>query len=145
MKPQIAQISADEKDPRTHCIIGAAMDVHRHLGQGFLEAVYQEAMGLELAARQIPFIREVELPIYYRGQRLTCMYRADYVCVERVIVELKAVSKLTHVEYAQVLNYLKTTGLELALLFDFGAPSLEWIRLILTPSNLRKSAKSVVS
>ena len=108
------------------------MEVHRNLGPGFLEAVYQEAMTIELSERKIPFRREVELPIFYRGKRLECTYRADFICFERVIVELKAVSMLTHVEHAQVLNYLKATGLELAFLINFCAPSLEYKRLILS-------------
>ena len=80
----MSQMSADlqktDRVPETYSIIGAAMEVHRQLGRGFLEAVYQEAMAVELTARQIPFRREVSLPIFYKGQRLACSYRADFVC-----------------------------------------------------------------
>ena len=112
MNPQIAQRAADSKDQQTHAIIGAAMEVHSQLGAGFLEVVYHQALAIELAARRIPFIREVELPVYYKGERLDCLYRADFVCFQEVIVELKALKKITGVEEAQLLNYLKATGLK---------------------------------
>lgn len=127
----------DERDPRTYAIIGAAMEVHRELGGGFLEAVYQEALDLELQARDIPHQREVELPVSYKGLRLACTYRADFVCYESVIVELKAVSELSGAHEAQVLNYLKATALEVGLLFNFGGRSLQHKRLVLSRNNLR--------
>jgi len=130
----------DERDPQTHAIIGAAMEVHRQLGPGFLEAVYHEALGIEFTERAIPFASEVELPVYYKERRLECSYRADFVCYESVIVELKALNALSGVEHAQLLNYLKATRLERGLLLNFGRPSLEFKRLVF--SNLRKSAKS---
>jgi GxxExxY protein len=121
-------------DPQTRAIIGAAMEVHRQLGPGFLEAVYQEALAIELADRGIPFRREQELPVDYKGRRLSCKYRADFLCYEDVVVELKAIQALTNNEDAQVLNYLKATRLERGLLLNFGRPSLEFKRFISSQS-----------
>lgn len=115
------------------------MEVHRELGHGFLEAVYQEALAIELAARKIPFRREVPLAVNYKGHKLACSYRADFVCYENVLVELKAVSQLTGVDEAQVINEMKATGMQRALLFNFGTPSLEYKRRVF---NLRESAQS---
>ena len=119
-----------ENDPRTYAIIGAAMEVHRQLGCGFLEAVYQEALEIELTARGIPFVAQAELPIYYKGRVLKTFYKADLIGYEAVIVELKALSHLSGVEDSQVLNYLKATGHEVGLLLNFGRTSLEYKRLI---------------
>ncbi|MCP4698511.1 MAG: GxxExxY protein [Gammaproteobacteria bacterium] len=118
------------RDQQTYAIIGAAMEVHKTLGHGFLEAVYQEAMMFELEEQQIPFQREVVLPIHYKKRRLSTSYRADFICYGEVIVELKAISAIGNVEKAQVLNYLKATGYKRALLLNFGAPSLEYQRLV---------------
>jgi GxxExxY protein len=133
-----------ERDEQTFAIIGAAMEVHRELGHGFLEAVYHETLGKEFAARQISFRREVALVINYKGEPLLCGYRADFLCYESVVVEIKAIQQLTRIERAQVINELKATGFERALLINFGAPSLEHERIVLTSENLRKSAKSAV-
>jgi GxxExxY protein len=133
-----------ERDPETFAIIGAAMEVHRELGHGFLEAVYQTAPALEFTERGIPFRAEVELPVYYKGKRLACGYRADFVCYEDVLVETKAISALTSADHAQLINYLKATRHRRGLLFNFGAPSLETNRLVFSSTdNLRPSAKSV--
>jgi GxxExxY protein len=140
MNPQIAQIDADSRDPQTHAIVGAAMEVHRVLGPGFLEAVYQEAMAIELTDRGIPFQREQELPIDFKERRLPCRYRADFVCYGNIIVELKAQQGLTGSDEAQLINYLKATHLERGLVLNFGRPSLQFQRLIF--QNLRKSAQS---
>jgi GxxExxY protein len=127
------------KDPQTYEIIGAAMEVHRQLGHGFLEAVYQEALAIEMAKHNIPFEREAVVPVEYMGNRLQCSYRADFVCFGKIVVELKAINQLTCVDEAQVINELKATGLPRGLLLNFGAPSLEYKRLVF---NLRESAQS---
>jgi GxxExxY protein len=132
-----------EKDPQSHAIIGAAMEVHRELGRGFLELVYQTALALEFQDRRIPFKAEVALPVRYKGKLLTCGYRADFVCFEDFLVEIKAISKLTTADDAQLLNELKATGYQRGLLLNFGSRSLEVKRLVRTlPNNLRQSAKS---
>ncbi len=120
----------DERDPQTYVIIGAAMEIHRQLGHGFLEAVYQEAAVIEFPLRQVPFEREVSLPIKYKNTLLPTHYRADFVCFSEIIVEFKALSRLSSLEEAQLLNYLKATGLKRGLLINFGASSLQYKRLI---------------
>jgi GxxExxY protein len=122
-----------EKDPRTFAIIGAAMEVHRQLGCGFLEAVYQEGLTLELVARAVPHRREVDLPVYYKGHQLKTAYRADFLCYDSIVVELKALARLSGAEEAQILNYLKAFGHEIGLLLNFGGPSLEYKRFIWSP------------
>ncbi|MFH0793043.1 MAG: GxxExxY protein [bacterium] len=113
-------------------IVGAAIEVHKELGPGFLEAVYQEAMTMELLARSIPFEQQKPLKIFYKGHPLLKEYIADFVCYEKIIVELKALDKLSGNEEAQVLNYLKATGLRVALLINFGSiGKLEWRRFVL--------------
>ncbi|MFH0981739.1 MAG: GxxExxY protein [Planctomycetota bacterium] len=135
----------ENQDPRTYAIIGAAMEVHRELGCGFLEAVYQEALAVELTARSVPHQREVELPVFYKGRRLVCDYRADFVCSASIIVELKALSELAGIHSAQVINYLKATGMEVGLLINFGAESLEYKRLVFSKRAVTQSAKSAQS
>ena len=111
-------------------IIGAAMEVHKELGCGFLEAVYQEALELEFQYRKIPHRREAKLDIYYKGQLLKKSYEADFICYGNVIVELKALSALTSEHESQLLNYMKSTGLKVGLLINFGRKSLEYKRMV---------------
>jgi GxxExxY protein len=120
----------DSRDPRTYAIIGAGFEVHKTLGGGFLEAVYGDALAAEFLERQIPFQRELELPILYKGRRLPTVYRADFVCYGNLILEIKAISRLSSIEEAQIINYLKATGLEIGLLLNFGPKSLEHRRFI---------------
>jgi GxxExxY protein len=112
-------------------VVSAAFDVHNELGAGFAEAVYQEAMQIELAAKQIPFEPQKILRINYKGQLLEKAYVADLVCFGKIIVEIKAIDCLTGRDQAQLLNYLKATGIRVGLLLNFGDPAkLEWQRLV---------------
>ena len=114
-----------------YAIVGAAIDVHRELGSGFLEAVYQEAMELELTSRAIPFEPQKELCIYYKGRCLDKKYFADIVCYGTVLVELKAMNQIGSKEEAQMLNYLKATGLRVGIIINFGDEGrLDWKRLV---------------
>lgn len=120
-----------QRDPRTYKIIGVAMEVHRQLGCGFLEPVYQEAFALELKNRGIPFTRELMFPVHYKGHRLRNQYRPDFICFDGVIVEVKALSRLSSIEESQLINYLKVTGYHTGLLLNFGARSLQQRRFVL--------------
>lgn len=112
-------------------IIGAAMEVHRTLGHGFLEPVYQEAMEIESSERKIPFVSQQVLQIRYKDRVLKKEYIADMVCFEKIIVEFKALDKLTGREESQVINYLKATGYRVGVLINFGShPKLEWKRFV---------------
>ena len=112
-------------------IVGAAMEVHKELGCGFLEAVYQEAFEIELKGRKMSFESQKQLEIFYKGKRLEKEYFADVVCYGKIIVELKALDRLTSKEESQVLNYLKASRLKVGVLINFGALSLEWKRFVL--------------
>ena len=123
-----------ENDPRTYAIIGAAIEVHRQLGCGFLEAIYQEALSIEFAKRLVPFRREVRLPVHYKGQLLSTTYCADFICFDSVVTELKALAHMSGTEEAQLINYLKATGYEVGLLLNFGGRSLQHRRFVLSKS-----------
>ncbi len=111
-------------------IIGACMKVHRSLGAGFLEAVYEEAMEKEFQIQKIPFKKQVKLELYYDNQKLKKQYRADFVCYDTIILEIKAVSQIPVAFYAQLKNYLKCTNMGLGMLINFGTPSLTYKRIL---------------
>ena len=111
-------------------IIGAAMEVHKELGCGFLEAVYQEALELEFQFCKISYDREAKLNIYYKEILLNKYYEADFICFDKIIVELKALSGLTSEHESQLLNYLKATNFKVGLLINFGKQSLEYKRMV---------------
>ncbi|WLT30387.1 GxxExxY protein [Geothrix sp. PMB-07] len=134
----------EAKDPETFAIIGAATEVHRVLGCGFAESAYQEALAHEFRLRGIPFEREALLPIEYKGEKLNTAYRADFICFNRVIVELKALVRLGPIEDAQLLNYLKVSGRPVGLLLNFGTRSLETKRMV-GASNTQTQSESVKS
>lgn len=115
-----------------YAIVGAAMEVHREKGFGFSEPVFQECMEIELADRKIPAVAQKEMQIRFKGRTLKKTYLADFLAFDRIIVELKALDKLTSREDAQVINYLKASGLEVGVLINFGGRSLEWKRLVKT-------------
>ncbi len=118
------------EDERSYKVIGAAMEVHKGLGCGFLEAVYQEALEREFRIQGIPYISQYEIQIVYKGVVLNKTYIADFVCYEKIIVEIKALSKMSGIEAAQVINYLKASNFKIGLLLNFGAKSLEYKRFI---------------
>lgn len=113
-------------------IVGAAMEVYYQLGCGFLEPIYQEAFEIELARRRIPFEPQCELTTYYKGQALSKIYRADFVCFNQIIAELKALDRLSGIDESQIINYLKVTRKHVGLLLNFGSRGkLEWKRYVL--------------
>jgi len=114
-----------------YAIVGAAMEVHNQLGAGFAEAVYQEAMEIELRSRGILFERQKRLRIVYKGQPLQCEYVADLICFASVVIEIKAIRETGKREESQLINYLRATGLRVGLLLNFGDPGqLDWSRLV---------------
>lgn len=113
----------------SYAIVGAAMEVHRVLGPGFLEAVYQAALAKELTLRGINFEQFVKLPVSYKGE-LIGDYEADFVVEDKIILEIKAVSNLHPRHKAQAIHYLTATGYKLAILLNFGTPSLEHERVV---------------
>ncbi len=130
--PQITQITQiKDQDPQTFSVIGAAMEVHKTLRCGFLEAVYHRALIVEFGLRKIPFRYEVDLPVRYKGIVLDVGYRPDFFFFEEAIVEIKALSAIGGMEQAQVLNYLKASSYRKGLLLNFGERSLASKRFVL--------------
>jgi GxxExxY protein len=114
----------EDKDPRTGHIIGAAIEVHRHLGPGLLESAYEECLCHELHLRGIDFRRQVDIPVEYKGLKLDCGYRLDLIVHEEVVVELKCVERVLPVHEAQLLTYMQLTGKRVGLLINFNVPLL---------------------
>jgi GxxExxY protein len=113
-----------------YAIQGAVFDVYREMGCGFLEAVFQECLEREFRLRQLPFEAQKELVLSYKGEQLAKTYKPDFICYGKIIVELKAVKEIAPEHKAQLLNYLKATGMELGLLVNFGAyPKAKIIRI----------------
>lgn len=119
-------------EEETYKIIGACMTVHKTLGAGFLESVYQEALEKEFIKAGVPYERQKQLSVYYDGVKLKKYFIADFVCYEKIILEIKSVSFIAQNLKQQVINYLKTTQLDVGLLINFGEKSLAWKRFINT-------------
>jgi GxxExxY protein len=115
---------------KTYAIIGACIKVHNTLGSGFVESVYQEALEKEFVARNIDFIRQKRLKLYYDGQLMTKYFIADFLCFKEIVLEIKAVDYVINEHQRQLLNYLKASRLPLGLLVNFGRTSLQVKRLI---------------
>ncbi len=118
-------------EQETHRILGACFEVYREKGCGFVEPVYQECLELELASQSIEFLAQQEMGLSYKGRPLRRTYRADFICFGKVIVEIKAVSALTDEHRAQLINYLRATGLKVGLLINFSHyPGVEHERFV---------------
>ena len=115
----------------SYAIMGACFEVYRELGCGFVEPVYQECLEIELGLRAIPFRSQTELRLQYKDRRLQQTYKPDFICYEKIIIEIKSASSLADKHRAQVHNYLKATGFKLGLLINFGHhPKVEWERIV---------------
>lgn len=119
----------------SYAIMGACFEVYKDKGCGFVEPVYQECLSIELQYRGIPFVEQQELDLFYRERRLAHVYKPDFVCYGKIIIEIKAVQNLASEHRAQVMNYLKATGFQLGLLVNLGHfPKLEYERIVATKS-----------
>ena len=128
-----------------YAIIGAAMEVYNQLGPGFGEAIYQEVLEIESDIRKMPSNPQQEIYIDYKGTQLKQFFKPDFIYYEKIIVEIKALDKLTSREEAQLLNYLKATGLPLGVLINFGGEKdLEWKRMAFTGQKSNKSPKAII-
>jgi GxxExxY protein len=115
----------------SYAIVGACFEVHKEMGCGFLESVYEECLGIEFDLQAIPYREQAELPLIYKQRRLKKVFQPDFICFDQVVLEIKAASSLTDVHRAQVLNYLKATGHRLGLLVNFNChPQIEWERIV---------------
>ncbi len=141
MSTDVSQINTDKIAPpqmndrfifkeEGYKIIGACMEVHNELGFGFLEAVYQEALMLEFIKQGIPFEREKKLKLHYKDETLEKYYRPDFLCYDKIIIELKTCGELSPYNSAQLLNYLKATSLQVGYLINFGTSRLQYKRII---------------
>jgi GxxExxY protein len=119
-----------EKDPRTYAIIGAAMEVHKEMGPGFLEAVYHECLEIEFQIRNIPYISKPRLKLYYKSRQLEKYYEPDFLIYSEIVVEIKAAKSLTKNDEAQIINNLKGSKQKVGLLINFGELSLKFKRFI---------------
>ena len=117
-------------DPRTYAIIGAALEVHRVVGNGFLEIFYKDALEIEFTSRGVPFGRELPCNVNYKGRQLRREYHVDFICYDEVVIEVKARSSTGPADHAQVLSYLASTKLEVGLLINFGTTKLEYRRFV---------------
>jgi len=114
-----------EFDIISNRVIGCAIEVHRHLGPGLLESIYQQCLARELSLQNIAFEMEVALPVTYKGVQLDCGYRIDFIIEKQLIIELKSVAELTEVHYAQILTYLKLMKSSVGLLINFNAETIK--------------------
>lgn len=106
------------------------MEVHKEMGCGFLEAVYQEALGIEFESQEIPFKAQPTIEIFYKGKLLEKKYQPDFICFDEILVEIKALEQLSGIEESQIINYLKATGFKVGLLVNFGSKTLEYKRFV---------------
>ena len=118
-------------EQKSYKIIGACFEVHKELGSGFLEGVYQEALEMDFENLGIPFEREKQLLIYYKNRKLQKRYKSDFICYNQILIELKALNQLTSEHESQIINYLKATNLKVGILFNFGEKSLKHKRFVL--------------
>ena len=132
-KAQITQMGNKKNFPLkeiTYQIIGIAMKIHKQLGPGFLEAVYEEALIIEFRKNKIEFKNQVSLDIYYEGYKLKKKYRANFIINDKILVEVKKIGRLTKIDEMQMINYLKAANLKVGLLLNFGGTSLQWKRIV---------------
>ena len=121
-------------------IVGCAFRVYNSLGSGFLEAIYRDALMIEFRDNNIPAVAEKHLDVYYKGEKLPSNYKTDIICYDRIILELKANTKLTNSDSAQILHYLKATGIKAGVLFNFGKKGkLEWMRFVYSDEKYLKN------